>query len=75
MDLNFPRPMLNSPVREGTADAELFVERVITRLDAAHETNYLVGYLMSLDRNFWLREQNETAPGLQASTLSGQHVI
>jgi hypothetical protein len=37
-----PRPMLNSPVREGTADAELLVKRVTTRLDAAHEANLAV---------------------------------
>ena len=61
MDATFPRPMLNSPVREGTSDAELFVKRVITRLDAAHETNYMVGYLMSLDRDFWVRERNQAA--------------
>jgi hypothetical protein len=47
------RPMLNSPVREGTPDAELLVRRVITRLDAAHQANYLVEKLMNLSRDFW----------------------
>jgi hypothetical protein len=61
MDLRFPRPMLNSPAREGTADTELFVKRVLTRLDAAHEANYMVGYLMNLARDFWLRERNQAA--------------
>ena len=36
------RPMLNSSIREGTADAELLVKRAIARLDGAHETNYMV---------------------------------
>jgi hypothetical protein len=57
----FPRPMLNSPVREATADAELLVKRTIARLDAAHETNYMVGYLMNLDRDFWVQERNQAA--------------
>jgi hypothetical protein len=48
-----PRPMLNSPVREGTPDAELLVRRVITRLDAAHQANYLVEKLTNLSRDFW----------------------
>ena len=39
---DIPRPMLNSPVREGAADAELLVKRVTTRLDAAHEANLAV---------------------------------
>jgi len=42
MDLSFPRPMLNSPVREGALDAEIFFERVIIRLDASHEANLAV---------------------------------
>ena len=29
MDLNFPRPMLNSPIHEGVADAELLLKRPI----------------------------------------------
>jgi hypothetical protein len=61
MNAPFARPMLNSPAREGTADAELFIKRVIARLDASHETNYMVEKLMNLDRNFWLRERNESA--------------
>jgi hypothetical protein len=42
MDVPFARPMLNSPVREATADAELLIKRMISRLDAAHEANYMV---------------------------------
>jgi hypothetical protein len=61
MDKTFPRPMLNSPVREGTPDAELLVKRVISRLDGSHEANHMLEQLMCLDRNFWLRERDETA--------------
>jgi len=70
MDATFPRPMLNSPIREGTADAELLVKRVITRLDAAHEANYMVEKLLHLDRDFWRLERNESAPGTQSSGAS-----
>jgi hypothetical protein len=36
---HFLRPMLNTPAPGGTADAALFINRVIGRLDAAHEAN------------------------------------
>jgi hypothetical protein len=45
-----PKPMLNSPVREGTGDAELFVKRVITRLDATHEANLAVPVVSTWDQ-------------------------
>lgn len=37
----FVRPMLNTPVSDGTIDAELLVERVKTRLEASHQGNIL----------------------------------
>jgi hypothetical protein len=61
MDAPLARPMLNSPIREGTADAELLVKRAKVRLEAAHEANYMVGYLMNLDRDFWVRKRNQAA--------------
>ncbi len=75
MKKQFPRPMLNSPVREGTPDAELLVKRVIARLDGSHEANYMLEQLMKLDRDFWLREQNQTelrkdGPQLSATCAS-----
>ncbi len=45
MERVFVRPMLNSPVRESTVDAELFVKRAVTRLDASHQANLLTEYL------------------------------
>jgi hypothetical protein len=51
--------MLNSPVREGTADGELLVKRVIARLDAAHEANLAVPVIstwhqrQSALKSFW----------------------
>jgi hypothetical protein len=59
MDITTPRPMLNSPVREGTADGELLVKRVIARLDAAHEANLAVPVIstwhqrQSALKSFW----------------------
>jgi hypothetical protein len=50
--------MLNSPVREGTPDAELLVKRVITRLDAAHLANYMVEQLLNLGPRFWIGEKD-----------------
>jgi hypothetical protein len=44
---DFVRPTLNSPLREGTADAELFIRRIINRLDASREANMLAGVYMS----------------------------
>ncbi len=45
---DFVRPMLNSPVRESTADAELFIKRAVTRLDASREaTKILVDWMCS----------------------------
>jgi hypothetical protein len=55
------RPMLNSPVREETADAELFVKRAITRLDAGHEANYMVEGLVIT----W--EERSRRPGFQVT--------
>jgi hypothetical protein len=46
----FPRPMLNSPVREGTPDAELLVKRTIARLDAAREANLAVPVVSNWDQ-------------------------
>ena len=50
MDTTAPRPMLNSPVREGAADAELLVKRVITHLDAAHEANLAAPVVSTWDQ-------------------------
>lgn len=58
MDATFARPMLNSPVREGTPDAELLVKRVITRLDAAYLANYMVEQLLNLGPRFWIGEKD-----------------
>jgi hypothetical protein len=66
MDATFPRPMLNPPIREGTADAKLLVKRVITRLDAAHEANYMVEKLLHLEAGFWPLERSESAPRTQS---------
>jgi hypothetical protein len=41
----FVRPMLNTAVPDGTADAELFIKRVIARLEASHQANILTEYL------------------------------
>ena len=38
---SFVRPMLNSPVRESTVDAEFFVKRAVARLDASRQGNVL----------------------------------
>jgi hypothetical protein len=46
----FVKPMLNSPVREGTADAELLVRRAIARLDAAHEANLAAPVVSTWDQ-------------------------
>jgi hypothetical protein len=71
MDLNFPRPMLNSPVREGTADAEIFVKRVITRLDAAHEANLAVPVVSNwYQRLLALQEFRKDSPQVSATCVS-----
>jgi hypothetical protein len=45
MERVFVRPMLNSPVRNSTVDAELFIKWAITRLDASHQANLLTEHL------------------------------
>jgi hypothetical protein len=71
MDPTFPRPMLNSPVREGTADAELFVERVVARLDAAHEANLAVPVVSNWDqRASELEELRKDSNQLSATCAS-----
>ena len=48
----FIKPTLNFPIREGTADAELLVKPVITRLEASQVANYMAEKLLYPDRDF-----------------------
>jgi hypothetical protein len=51
MDLNFPKPMLNSPTR-GSAVGTRFLQRVLTRLQQSGEARQLakeMAHLKNLD--------------------------
>ena len=47
MDLNFPRPMLNSPAESGTAAGNAFYASVVRRVHESREGRIVLGEVLS----------------------------